>query len=843
MDTLRSLSPGSGKLSVNSPMQDSASVSPSKSLSSTQSKPIDISRPRSKSAHRKDHFLAFSDEMKHAFQHNSDFEDFEASISQSDSVLSQFVQSLVESDPALAAEVSSSPGVGSPLEQLNLLERAKQLTLLGPVGDRRQLLLVFLLEHFCTVRAPDGRGRPHFSELCFRLQDMGILDDVSFLNDLSALHTQYARLFKELVQGDDMQSILQSELPTALRLFQNHPSAFPVSQVSMHNNGNRFAREFDDMGRVGRGGFGSVHKARNKFDGMVYAVKKIRMKNTERLDRVHRNVVREVTALARLDHLNVVRYYTAWLEHEDLTRKQRTPAAGTGSNHRQSFSTGTDMESSLDESTSMEGSTTEDTQETDPKTPNDADDSADSAAQVIEIATPCIMTPTASPSTSSPHGPLSSLLASLVQHQGARSRSSSESLPTMSPQASPIRDNGLARMKEYGSPLSSPQKPQSMVSPEKASRYATGVPPASDTLPDVSHRITLYIQMAFAPHSLKEWMMERSEVSFEANVRIFKQVVDGLMHVHSRGLVHRDLKPGNLFITTDGVVKIGDFGLAKDYMSDVESVVSDSVAAYTPISTVVSPPQAMKPVFTPLASLRTLPRISASPATGSRALVVSATRPPVFSGVAVMSELSEGSNVSSTVQSDSVSSDSELLYDTKGPVSASERPMSEHTSGVGTVIYAAPEQLSGTAYDAKVDIYSLGIIFVEMFCRFETGMERAVTLQSLRKGDIPPSVVNHLPSYIGPDVALDFVRSLLNSDPRLRPTAAEVLVHPVLTTTSPQDVTALQRELAAKNRIVEDQAEKIAALQLKVSQLEAQTPLSSEARSVSPDIPDAPRTV
>ena len=55
---------------------------------------------------------------------------------------------------------------------------------------------------------------------------------------------------------------------------------------------------------------------------------------------------------------------------------------------------------------------------------------------------------------------------------------------------------------------------------------------------------------------------EDHRLPLEQAISIAVETCRGLEFAHSRGIVHRDLKPGNVWITSDGVAKIGDFGLA-----------------------------------------------------------------------------------------------------------------------------------------------------------------------------------------------------------------------------------------------------------------------------------------
>src|SRR5438552_5354350 len=55
----------------------------------------------------------------------------------------------------------------------------------------------------------------------------------------------------------------------------------------------------------------------------------------------------------------------------------------------------------------------------------------------------------------------------------------------------------------------------------------------------------------------------RGPIPIEEALPIARQIAEALEAAHAQGIIHRDLKPANIKLTSDGVVKVLDFGLAK----------------------------------------------------------------------------------------------------------------------------------------------------------------------------------------------------------------------------------------------------------------------------------------
>jgi serine/threonine protein kinase len=73
-----------------------------------------------------------------------------------------------------------------------------------------------------------------------------------------------------------------------------------------------------------------------------------------------------------------------------------------------------------------------------------------------------------------------------------------------------------------------------------------------------------YIVMEYVDgQTLEERLRSEGALDPEEVRAVALQVAAGLEHAHAQGLVHRDLKPGNLIQRTDGTIKIADFGIAR----------------------------------------------------------------------------------------------------------------------------------------------------------------------------------------------------------------------------------------------------------------------------------------
>ncbi|XP_023759388.1 eIF-2-alpha kinase GCN2 isoform X1 [Lactuca sativa] len=191
----------------------------------------------------------------------------------------------------------------------------------------------------------------------------------------------------------------------------------------------------------------------------------------------------------------------------------------------------------------------------------------------------------------------------------------------------------------------------------------------------------LYIQMEYCPRTLRQMFESYSHFDKKLAWHLFRQIVEGLAHIHSQGIIHRDLTPNNIFFDARNDIKIGDFGLAK--FLKLEQLEQDVDPAET-------------------------------------------------TGVSV-----------------------------------------DGTGQIGTYFYTAPEiEQRWPKINEKADMYSLGIVFLEIWHPFSTGMERHIVLSDLKKkGELPLDWITEFPEQAS------LLRRMMSSIPSDRPSATELLQH------------------------------------------------------------------
>ena len=479
----------------------------------------------------------------------------------------------------------------------------------------------------------------------------------------------------------------------------------------------RFATEFEDLGSLGKGGFGSVVKARNRLDQMVYAVKRVRM------GRASAHTLREVFTLSRLSHPNVVRYFSGWCEYigkeDGMEDESETDGGGFGewgAEPSVATSSGYDDDDETPQGRGWRGgklasSATFDEEDDDDDEFNedDDDDDDDSISDDFEFDYDD---------------------TDWAQVSESGHRVSSHSSSTKKKKIGGERGVGIG-----GTPSASASR---------SSAEETGSSSATNAMSNT----VLYLQMEYCEGLTLRSVIEsgtflsqgaaaedtkgrrRRSQSFSQDFdtsrsldegseklwRILQETCEALAYLHSQRVIHRDLKPENIFLTGDGAVKLGDFGLAVE-----------AVAVAVPAAAAVVSAQAS-----------------------------------AEAGLAMLGDESGGALATGA----------------------------ELSTGVGTVLYQAPEQArrhgrgdkksKGYVYDTKADMFSLGVILYEMWHPpYGTGMERIQDLLRLRATQKISEEDTEWKKATPADV-VTLIEWMLNRNPAKRPTAIALLRSPLM---------------------------------------------------------------
>lgn len=282
----------------------------------------------------------------------------------------------------------------------------------------------------------------------------------------------------------------------------------------------RYEREFEEVGKLGKGGFGEVVKARNRMEGTFYAIKKIKHKQGKL-----ETLLSEVLSLARLNHQYIVRYYGCWVEEIPEAVSRSSSAFESDDD---SCSSEDEFESPLNVRSSSFLA------------------SHDSSFQIDYFKTNSV---------------------ALLEYDD-----------------SDFDDSDFDNRIVFANSDDDEQDGEDDDSTSEATDDTEEIETTQSSAPALAQRpyqgkSILYIQMEFCENNTLLDLIERGLPANSSEYwRLFRQILEAVSYIHSSGFIHRDLKPTNIFIDKSNNIKVGDFGLAKNSQFSLALLKNNQVA-------------------------------------------------------------------------------------------------------------------------------------------------------------------------------------------------------------------------------------------------------------------------